>query len=261
VVTALAELTDLGYRDPNRTMDLTPTPVGTLNRNDAVERVLARLAAGGSAWNAADIRGEAEQLLAASGIVADAAVRTELAEDLTTRTLERCLPLLPGDGVPEHIRAWTSRPVLAVEADLTTRFCARSTGPDADAPQTPLFAARAAGRLDAGQAAAVVALAGDGELVVVEGAAGAGKTTTLAAIGDLLAAQGRWLVVVTPTLKAAKVAATEVGAPPDRRHGWPFSTAGAGTRTVPGPGSPSVRPTRSPAPPTPGPRTGAAVRR
>jgi exodeoxyribonuclease V alpha subunit len=40
--------------------------------------------------------------------------------------------------------------------------------------------------LDRGQAAVAAALAGDRPLIVVEGAAGAGKTTTLAAIRGLL---------------------------------------------------------------------------
>ena len=53
-----------------------------------MQRALTRLAAGRSAWNAADIRGEAERLIAAAGVVADAAVRIELAEDLTARALQ-----------------------------------------------------------------------------------------------------------------------------------------------------------------------------
>jgi exodeoxyribonuclease V alpha subunit len=128
----LAELVALGYRDRDVSVGLRSTPVGGLDREQVVERVLARLAATRSAWNPADVRGEVEQLLAAAGIVTDPAARIELAEDLTARTLSRCVPLLDRDGVPEHIRAWTSAPVLAVEADLTTRLAAcaaeRSTG-------------------------------------------------------------------------------------------------------------------------------------
>ena len=75
---------------------LTPTLVGSLDREQVVERVLAWLAAARSAWNAG-VRGEAEQLLAAAGIVTDPAVRIELAEDLTARTLSRCVPLLDRD--------------------------------------------------------------------------------------------------------------------------------------------------------------------
>jgi exodeoxyribonuclease V alpha subunit len=232
----VAELVALGYRDPGRPVDLVPTPVGALDRGGAVDRVLARLAAGRSAWNAADVRGEVEQLIAAAGIVVDAAVRGELAEDLTARALQRCVPLLVDDGtaVPEHLRAWTSQPVLDVEADLIDRLAARSQiVEDADEPALP---PDVCARLDAGQAAAVAALAGDRPLVVNEGAAGAGKTTTLAATRQLLETDGRRLVVVTPTLKAAKVAAAEVGAAAGSaawlafQYGWRWTDDGVWTR-------------------------------
>jgi exodeoxyribonuclease V alpha subunit len=53
------QLSALGYRDPGKPVNLVPTPVGALDREQAVGRVLARLAAGRSAWNAAGARGEA----------------------------------------------------------------------------------------------------------------------------------------------------------------------------------------------------------
>ena len=46
-------------------------------------------------------------------------------------------------------------------------------------------------------------LAGFGTLTVLEGAAGAGKTATLAATRAVLARSGRGMLVVTPTRKAA----------------------------------------------------------
>src|SRR3954471_15867217 len=129
----LTELADLGYSHRDIPVDLTTAPVGGLDRDGAAALVLARLAAARSAWNPADIRGEVEQLIAAEGIVTDAAVRTELAEDLTARALQRCVPLLSRDGapvpVPEHIRAWTSQPVIDIEAELSTRLAARSVDP------------------------------------------------------------------------------------------------------------------------------------
>jgi exodeoxyribonuclease V alpha subunit len=231
----LVELAALDYRDLDIPVTLTPTPVGVVARDAAAATVLARLAAARSAWNAADLRGEVEQWLTAQGVVADAAVRIELAEDLTARALERCVPLLSRDGVPvpvpEHIRAWTSQPVLDVEADLTARLAARSAT-DASLAQ-PVRSAVTLGGLDAGQAAAVTALAGTRSLVVVEGAAGAGKTTTLAATRTALAEQGNRLVVVTPTLKAATVVSAEVGAAAGsaaafvHAYGWRWSEAGA----------------------------------
>ncbi|WP_104526902.1 MobF family relaxase [Blastococcus saxobsidens] len=236
------QLSGLGYRDPAGPVDLTPTPVGALDRGALVQRALVRLAAGRSAWNAADVRGEVERLVAAAGVVAGAAVRIELAEDVTARAMDRCLPLLDRDGVPEHIRAWTSQRVLEVEAGLAARLAARATtgGSDLDlAPPVDLPVGGA--RLDAGQSAAVAALAGDRPLVVVEGAAGAGKTTTLAATRTLLEDRGRRLVVVTPTLKAAKAAAAEVGAAAAgsaawlaHQHGWRWNDDGAWTRLAPG---------------------------
>ncbi len=238
------DLAELGFRAPARPVVLAPTPVGAMDRDALAARVLTRLAAARSAWNAADVRGEAERLIAAAGVVVEVAVRIELAEDLTARAMAQCVPLLQRDAVPEHIRAWTSAPVLAVEADLTARLTARhGTGaPDTGVthPRSdltpPVELATEAGRLDPGQAEAVAALAGDRPLVVVEGAAGAGKTTTLAATRDALEEQGRRLRVVTPMLKAAKIARAEVGTAAGSaaqlafEYGWRWDDDGRWTR-------------------------------
>ncbi len=235
------ELYDLGHRAPVRPIELTATPIGGLDRDETVARVLARLAAARSAWNAGDIRGEVERLLAAEGIVAEPRVRIELAEDLTARALQQCVPLLDRDGVPEHIRAWTSRPVLAVEAELTASLAARAATSVPDTDLTlPADVAVSIAHLDPGQAAVVAALAGERPLVVVEGAAGVGKTATLATTHRLLEQRGRRLVVVTPTLKAAKVAAAEVGAAAGSmarlayEHGWRWDDDGTWTRLAVG---------------------------
>src|SRR3712207_8019527 len=107
------------------------------------------------------------QLIAAADVVADAGVRIELAEDLTARAMARSVPLLDRDGagVPEHIRAWTSQPVLDIEADLTDRLAAR--GRTGAAVAEPVLPAAMRGRLNAGQAASVTALAGDRPLVLL----------------------------------------------------------------------------------------------
>jgi conjugative relaxase-like TrwC/TraI family protein len=239
-----AEFDALGCRPCDRPVALHPTPIGALDRDAAVSRALARLAAGRSAWNAADVRGEVERLIAEAGIVADPAVRIELAEDVTVRALAMCVPLLQREGLPEHIRAWTAQPVLDTEAELAARLASRATERPAGVPDTdptpPVDVAAGAARLDPGQAAVVAALTGQRALVVVEGAAGAGKTTTLAATRTLLAEQGRRLVVVTPTLKAAQVAAAEVGAVAGSaarlafEYGWRWNGDGAWTRLAVG---------------------------
>ena len=208
--------------------------MGEFDRDAAVETILVRLGARRSAWNAADIRGQAEKAIAAAGLVVDPAVRIELAEDLTARAIDACVPLLHQPGVPEHVRALTSRHVLRTEADIVTRLADR-----ASVPATPAVLSPEAGTgLDELQRTAVAALAGHAELVVIEGAAGAGKTTTLAATKDVLAEQGRRLLVVTPTLKAAQVAAREVGTAGSvawlvHQHGFRWDTDGRWTRELP----------------------------
>ena len=161
------ELHALGYRDPHQVglpLVAGGPRVGGIDRAQVVEVVLSRLAARRSAWNDADIRGEVEQWIAGTGLVADAAVRIDLAEDLTARVLSACEPLLPRADVPEHIRAWTSPEVLAVEADLVTRLIGRAEQPAhvaafADPDAAPQPDAGPEG-LDVAQLAAVASLAG-----------------------------------------------------------------------------------------------------
>ena len=229
------QLRDLGYRDPSPQpglpMVVGAPRVGGFDRDAAVETILVRLGARRSAWNAADIRGEAEKAIAAAGLVVDQAVRIELAEDLIARAIQACVPLLDQPGVPEHVRSLTSTHVLRVEADIVTRLASR-----ADVPVAPavLSAGQAEG-LDDLQRTAVAALAGQAGLVVIEGAAGAGKTTSLAATKAVLSEQGRRMLVVTPTLKAAQVAAREVGAAGSvawliHQHGFRWDEDGRWTR-------------------------------
>src|SRR5690606_34713280 len=106
----------------------------------------------------------------------------------------------------DHIRALTSSEVLAVEDDITTSLQARGA-------QAGVLGDFTGGEwLDSAQAKTVRGLAGSHRLVVVEGAAGAGKTKTLAAARQVVQAKGQRMVVVTPTLKAAQIAAAETGA-------------------------------------------------
>ena len=124
------QLADLDYHDPSPQpglpMVVRAPRVGAFDRDAAVETILVRLGARRSAWNAADIRGQAEKAIAAAGLVVDQAVRTELAEDLTARAVESCVPLLDQPGVPEHVRSLTSTHVLSVEADIVTRLASRA---------------------------------------------------------------------------------------------------------------------------------------
>lgn len=115
----IEELHRLGYLAPTKAAPVEAKLPGEIDRQAVVEVVLSRLGAKRSAWNTADIRGQAEQLIARSGVVTNEAGRIELAEDLTGRIVDGCVSLLDEVGTPEHIRALTSPQVLAVEADVT----------------------------------------------------------------------------------------------------------------------------------------------
>lgn len=238
------ELSDLGFsppRPPEHTADTRGTqeaerlgtPVGRINRDAVADLALIRLGARRSSWNAADIRGEVERIIASVDVVAAGWVRRDLVEDLTARTVEQCVPLLDRDDVPGHVRVLTSRRVLDVEANLVARLTARAEHP---AMTDRVGEAVAGRRLDQGQRAVVAALAGTGGLLVIEGAAGAGKTTTLAAARELLEAQQHRLVVATPTLKAAQVAEEQVGTDAfsaawlAHQHGYRWDSDGHWTR-------------------------------
>ena len=126
--------------------------------------------------------------------------------------------------------------MLEVEAELVDRLAARATTPGQSTPVCSVVARR---QLDPAQQRTVSALAGTGRLVVVEGAAGAGKTTTLSAAFELLAMQHQSLVVVTPTLKAAQVAADELDTTAFsaawlvHQHGYRWDDDGRWTRLDP----------------------------
>ena len=227
-----AELREVGYRDPVHAVTLRRTLPGWIDRDAAADLVVSMLGARRSAWNTADIRGRTEVLLAQTALLTDPAARIELAEDVTARAVARCTPLLTRRDVPEHVRSLSSPRVLAVEGDLIARL-ARRTDHSSNL--------RRSDSLDPHQEEpvhndAVGALTSTAPLVVVEGAAGAGKTTVLRSVRQQLAYHGRRLVVVTPTRKAADVAARETGAEGHtaawliHRHGWRWDNDGHWSR-------------------------------
>ena len=115
-----------------------------------------------SAWNAADIRGEVERLIAARRHRR----RRGGARSSWPRTSPRgrstaCVPLLDREGVPEHSRSLTSRHVLDVETDLVARLAARADDAMAVAAPPDSTLDQHLHGLDTGQRNAVFALAGD----------------------------------------------------------------------------------------------------
>lgn len=165
----------------------------------------------GSSWLGVDLAREIATLIA-SDAAASAEELVAMVERLTDRALEGCVELHPpapgfvqvrGDGRPvtEHVtdRRLTTPAILTQEARLIA-WARRHAGA---APS--LTAAQ-----DAQQSAARV-VAGFGRLVLVIGPAGAGKTTMLAMAVSELRHQGRAVVGLAPSGKAADVLGTEAG--------------------------------------------------
>ena len=174
----------------------------------------------------------------------------ELAEDVTARAHARCLSVLDRP-VPDHIRHLTSQQVIDLEHDIIGRLAVRA-GIDHQyaavrgrrgraGPADPPGRRHASGLLDEGQVAAVRAITGTGPLVLIEGAAGAGKTTVLATANDIITHHGHTMLVVAPSKKAAMVAAEETGSGDATtahglayQHGFRWDTDGVWTRLRPG---------------------------
>lgn len=74
------ELRDLGYRGPVKSVPLRGNQPGWIDREAAADLVVSVLGSKASMWNEADIRGKTEELLAQTCLIADSAVRIELAE-------------------------------------------------------------------------------------------------------------------------------------------------------------------------------------
>ncbi|MGI8415969.1 MAG: MobF family relaxase, partial [Nakamurella sp.] len=252
-----AELAELGV-DVDQVRPAVPfeaVPAGRVDQHLVAEKVVAGLSARRSAWNTADLRGAVEMELARAGVIAGEQVLTELALQITQQAAGVCRSILdePASGAaPVQSRQWTSVYVAQVEADLTGRMAVRSAmgGQARDLPGTgEQPAGQLGGRpgdigLDVGQRAAVAVVCGTHALAVIQGAAGAGKTTMLAAAKQIIDSAGGRLVLITPTLKAARIAQSETGADTSsaaklaHEHGYRWDAAGVWTRLTAGESDP-----------------------
>jgi hypothetical protein len=190
----------------------TPLTLDELDRDELAVQVVAAAGARASSWSVADLEGHIGVAVGAAGV---RATKEELgvfvravAADITT-TLPRLDMAVPGQ-VPSWVRHLTSKHVQRVEDELRKTFQRRGLDSglvvDSDAE---LLAG-----LNAEQSGAARAMATRAPLLVVEGAAGSGKTTMLAAARDLAAEDGVRFVVLAPTLRAANEAGKATGRMP-----------------------------------------------
>ena len=181
-----------------------------------------RSAACGGRFSMFDVRAGVMRAIAASGVTADRADLDEPIRDVVDRALALTVDLLEGEGRrPDHIKGFMAADTAKLKAELATRFDALAIG---GTPASGEAIARAAAvlpgtiALDTPQRDAAAAIAGTDRLVSVTGPAGTGKTTMLKTARAALQAEGRRMVIVAPTKKAASVAGRETGAAASSLH-------------------------------------------
>jgi hypothetical protein len=251
------ELAAAGYgTDPRLRPARSPKPVGIddLSVEKLAARALDRCAAGASTWTIHDIQMHVTHLVTEAGITATGADLRDLITLATNLAASDCLSVLPPTMPrPEQVAHLTTISVVAAEETLRDLIGARveastPAGSEVDAmasAETEAIERLATVRgLDADQAHAAAAIASTTPLVLVEGAAGAGKTTMLGAAIAAAEVQGRPTRIVTPTKKAAAVAAQELGVPTDSvsalvyAYGWRWDKDGVWHRLKPGESDP-----------------------
>ena len=209
-------------------------------------RALDRCAAQASTWTRHTVAEHVTRIITEYGVRANArrAARPRRDGDRPGRrglplgaaargraTRARCPPDQPPGAWPQRLRLRDLLTARAATTDDGPRPRCHGAWPPSAGWTTDRL--RAAG-----------AVASTDPLVVVEGAAGAGKTTMLAVAIDAAAAEGRATRVVTPTKKAADVAARELGVPAEsvakllHAHGWRWNSDGVWTRLAVGDATP-----------------------
>lgn len=234
------ELDEAGYTpDLPRAHRRDPVALDELRVQQVASRALDRCAAGGSTWTVHYVQEHVTRIITETGVRAEPGELGDLIAMTTRLAAEDCLSVLPpGDAHPEHVAHLTNLRVVQIDARLRDLLTARAAQPSRGAPDVTSLA-RDRG-LDDEQARAAAAVASGDPLVVVEGAAGAGKTTMLGVAIAAAQAEGRATRIVTPTKKAADVAARELGVPTDsvaklvHDHGWRWNQDGVWTRLAVG---------------------------
>ncbi|MCC4248237.1 AAA family ATPase [Microbacterium testaceum] len=205
----------------------------------AVADADARSTGYGGRFSTFDLRAGAMRAVAASGMIADRDVLQHTVDQVIERAMTDVEDLLDGeDRRPAHLKALMASVTWRLKQEIEEaldRLAEHGRRPSAESVRA--VAARVldgAVVLDDGQLAATAAISGTDRLVSVTGPAGSGKTAMLKAARAALEAQGRRVIVVAPTKKAATVAAREVGADATSLHallfdhGWRWAVGASG---------------------------------
>ncbi|GAB3036504.1 MobF family relaxase [Parafrigoribacterium mesophilum] len=231
-----AELEAAGYTpDVPRARRAVPVTLDELHIEEVASRALDRCAAGASTWTVHTLREHVTRITTEHCVQAEPVELREFVQLAVQLATEDCFSVLsPSSPAPEHVAHLTSLHVLAAETELRDLLTARTEKSDRRSPDVHRLPARAG--LDDDQERAVAVVASRNPVVVVEGAAGSGKTTMLKTAIKAAAEDGRSMRVVTPTKKGADVAARDLGVPADSvaslvyKYGFRWNTDGVWTR-------------------------------
>ena len=237
----VTELREAGY-DPatlRRAAQRASVTLDDLSVQEVASSTLDRCAAGASAWTAHTVTEHATRIMTEHGVRAAPGEVRDFIMVASRLALEDCFTILPPDAPrPEHVAHLTSVRVMQAETELRDLIAEQVPADEPAVPDVRQLA-QAAG-LDTGQAEAAAAVASTDPLVIVEGAAGSGKTTMLGVAIEVAQHAGRPTRVVAPTKKAANVAHHALGIPADsvaalvHAHGYRWNTDGVWTRLKPG---------------------------
>lgn len=210
----IVELREAGY--DATTLERHPLSTATqaddLSVQGIASRALDRCAAKASAWTRHDVQEHTTRIITEHGVRATPEQVRELVEVTTALALEDCFSVLPsGAAAPEHVAHLTSWRVVEIETRLRDLLAGYASAHEAHSIDIQRIAARLGQELDADQVRAATAVASTDPLVIVEGAAGAGKTTMLAAAIAAAKERGSTVQVFAPTKRAAEVAHEELG--------------------------------------------------
>ncbi|MGO1673770.1 MAG: MobF family relaxase [Canibacter sp.] len=236
-----AELADAGY-DPDHLTQAAQRPITRLDDlsiQEVASRALDRCASAASAWTPHQVREHVTRITTEHGVRGTPEELREFVQLATRLAVSDCFSILPEHVArPDHVAQLTS--VRVAEAETRLRDLLTAAIPDQGAQHPDVAELSPAQGLDADQLQAAAAIASTNPLVIVEGAAGSGKTTMLRPAIDAAATDDRRTRVVTPTKKAAQVAGEALGIPADsaaalvHAHGFRWNTDGVWTRLTPG---------------------------
>lgn len=245
-----AEIAASGFVMPDRPRERAVVSWAEVNKPALVRRAVEQLEASRSAWSVADASAAVAAQFSQCGVADYPRPVRELVREATEALVaHRCTSITPDVDpwtAPHHLKVLTTDRIIEQERSLTGLLVTKALEPVVDtvtvagqvqkidahqdmdeallerifAESTSTDPDGRAVRLPegAGHRDALAAMAGTHQLVVVTGAAGSGKTTLLKAAKHVGAVKGVEQVIVTPTAKAAEVAAAETGSSASTVH-------------------------------------------